>query len=166
MPNAFAIQETLYLGIDPGASGGLAVTDGEEIETIAMPKTPKDIWIWINYLAQNNSKIICCIEKVNGFMGNKNSMGSAMFNFGKGVGHLEMAVIATEKIVLHEAHPKTWMNELKIPTKKKGLSNNQWKNELRGIAQKLFPQLTITLATTDALLIMEYCRRVYGTSSN
>ena len=42
------------------------------------------------------------------------------------------------------------------------LTNTQWKNKLKARAQDLFPQIKVTLALADALLIMDYARNTSG----
>ena len=40
--------------------------------------------------------------------------------------------------------------------KSTGLSKNEWKNKLKGLAQQMFPHLKVTLNTADAILIANY----------
>lgn len=153
-----------YIGIDPGASGGLAVirkTEGKYAATaIKMPDTPRDIWDWIRQGSSTNTFAV--IEKVGGFVKGNPVPGSAMFNFGKGAGWLEMALIGAW-IPYEEAMPQKWQKALGIPPKKKDETKTAWKNRLKKKAQQLFPTLeagSITLATADALLIATYCQRL------
>ena len=44
-------------------------------------------------------------------------------------------------------------------TPSKTESKTEWKNRLKGMAQQLYPDLKVTLATADALLIATYCKR-------
>lgn len=182
---------TRYLGIDPGASGGLALlTVGSGWTTtyvLSMPATPQDLWEAMQGMVRDSSApIFAVIEKVGGFIKGRSAPGSHMFNFGKGAGHLEMALIAAG-IPHEEAQPTRWQKGLGIPsrtphdktrqvvvTKGKnkgkmreerygGETDSQFKNRLKKKAQQLFPTITtgtITLDTADALLIAEYCRRL------
>ena len=83
--------------------------------------------------------------------------GSAMFNFGKGYGNLEMALLAL-KIPTVSVTPQVWQKALQLGTRSKTMSKTEWKNKLKAKAQQLFPYLKITLAISDALLICEYAR--------
>ena len=40
----------VYVGVDPGASGGLAVISGEMTECLPMPNTPREVWDWFSQL--------------------------------------------------------------------------------------------------------------------
>ncbi len=148
-------SEQIFLGVDPGASGGLATIRGRRVELFQMPKTEKDIW---NLIRQFRSlSTVCILEKVWGHIG-QGQPGSAMFNFGMGYGLLKMALTGTG-IPFEEVVPRAWQKALSISSRKKTETKTQWKNRLKATAQKLFPRVEVTLATCDALLIALYCKR-------
>ena len=144
-----------YIGIDPGVNGGIAVlsADGSVLCVTKMPPTPRDLF---DFLSQYSEDSFCVLERVGGLPGNG---GSAMFNFGKGYGHLQMALVALG-IPTEDVTPNKWEKVYQLGTSGK-FSKTEWKNRLKGKAQQLFPSLVkkITLATCDALLIAEYGRR-------
>lgn len=144
-----------YIGIDPGKHGGIAVLGeaGAVIDVVKMPETPQDL---LGFLFQYKENSVCTLERVGGMPGNG---GSAMFNFGKGYGHLQMALIALE-IPTEDVTPNKWEKTYQLGSSGK-FSKTEWKNKLKAKAQQLFPSLgkKITLATCDALLIAEYGRR-------
>lgn len=144
-----------YIGIDPGKHGGIAVLDetGAVIDVVKMPETPQDL---LEFLSRYKENSVCTLERVGGMPGNG---GSAMFNFGKGYGHLQMALIALE-IPTEDVTPNKWEKTYQLGSSGK-FSKTEWKNKLKAKAQQLFPSLgkKITLATCDALLIAEYGRR-------
>ncbi len=150
-----------YLGIDPGQNGGLALisANGHGVECNKMPSTEKDIY---SLLADCVTNTFCIIEKVHSMPGQG---VASTFKFGKGYGGLRMALVAC-KIPFDEVTPRTWQKGLGIPPRKKETeTKTQWKNRLKARAQQLFPFFPsekITLATADALLIAEYCRRREG----
>lgn len=143
------------IAIDPGTNGGIAVYSNESsnvIEVIKMPSTPQDV---LSFLLKHKEDSICYLEKVGGMPGQG---GSAMFNFGKGYGHLEMALLALQ-IPTVTITPQSWQKALQLGTRGKDMSKTEWKNKLKAKAQQLFPYIKkITLATSDALLICEYAR--------
>ena len=53
--------------------------------------------------------------------------------------------------------PQKWQREFGLILPK--LSNTDKKNRHKAVAQQLFPDVKITHAIADALLIAEYCRR-------
>lgn len=149
-------KEIIYIGIDPGLSGGIAILnqDGSVKEVVAMPDTPRDIY---EFLFSYKEDSRCVLEDVGHGMPGQSSKATA--TFARHNGHLEMALLAlgipTEKVT-----PQKWIKVYQLK-KKKEQDKNEWKNVLKAKAQSLFPQLgkKVTLKTCDALLIAEYARR-------
>lgn len=142
----------IILGVDPGKLGGIAWWNGEEMTVKKMPATETDISVSLRF-----GCAFAYIEKVNA--GPKMSSGAA-FKFGWGYGGLRMALIV-HGVPYEEVLPRTWMKHYGM-MKSRGESQTEWKNRLKGKAQQLFPDLKVTLATADALLICEYGRRIRG----
>lgn len=138
------------IGIDPGTSGSICSILGDWLISEKMPETPKDI---LTYLKSLNDKheCVCYMEKVQGLPG---MGGSPMFNFGKGFGYLEMALIALN-IRTVTVTPQKWQKHFQVGTKGK-LSTTQWKNKLKAKAQQLRPNHKVFLWNADAILITEY----------
>ena len=145
-------KDRKVIGIDPGKNGGIAVYSLDKkrlVEVIKMPGTPQEL---LQYLRLFQFNSVCYLERVGGLPG---MGGSAMFNFGKQFGHLEIALIAT-KIPTNEVLPQKWQKSLSLGTKG-SKSTTEWKNKLKARAQQLFPGVgAITLAVSDALLILKY----------
>lgn len=145
-------KDRKIIAIDPGKNGGIAIYSSERnqlVEVVKMPPTPQELLSFLR-LYQFNS--VCYLEKVGGLPG---MGGSAMFNFGKGFGHIEMALLCA-KIPTNEVLPQKWQKFLSLGTKG-GKSTSEWKNKLKTRAEQLFPNAgKITLATSDALLILKY----------
>ena len=60
---------TVYIGVDPGLSGGMAYITCEGIVSVqSMPLTEKDIWMWFQSLAlvfpARENRLVGVIEKV------------------------------------------------------------------------------------------------------
>lgn len=151
--------KTAYMGIDPGASGGICLLRERQVQTLtAMPDSKRDL---LDVLCEAPDPVFCYLEKVSGYIGNAHP-GSTMFKFGQSYGHLEMALVAAE-IPFETIPPQKWQKALGVSPRAKGKapeSRQQFKGRLKSKAQELFPGLKVTLATCDALLIAEYCRRV------
>ena len=150
-------MKDLYLGIDPGASGGLAFVSGDSVLAVAAPDTLRDLWDWIDN--RRTTLAFAVIEKVGGYIAGNASPGSAMFNFGANYGALRMALTAAD-IPFEEVTPQRWQKALSIPPRGKDEEKRDFKNRLKARAQQLFPKEKVTLSTSDALLIAEYCRRM------
>lgn len=156
------MQTRIFLGIDPGASGGLAFieTYGDEISDIRctpMPSTEADIWAWFRDETKACPAVFAMIEQVGGYIGGVGNTGSSMFKFGHSYGLLRMAMIGN-MIPFAQVTPQVWQKHYGLATRKNE-KKNQYKNRLKAMAQQLFPNLSgITLKTADALLLAEYCR--------
>lgn len=153
----------IIIAIDPGKKGGLAVMDlnNEVVDVANMPDTPQDLLEFLKE-AKNYGDCVCYLEKVGGMPGNG---GSAMFNFGKGYGHIEMALLALE-IPTMTVTPQMWQKTYNVGsvsiTRSDAADKREHKNKLKAKAQQLFPSLgkRVTLQTCDALLIGLYgCNR-------
>lgn len=157
MPAPSSDQPTrLYLGIDPGQSGGIAIVDqlGNCTSLVKMPETEQDI-LWA--IPFGDEITFGMIEKVHALP--KQGVSST-FKFGMGYGGLRMALVALA-IRFDEVTPMKWQKALGVVPRdvKGGESKNDHKNKLLAKAQQLFPNTKITRHTADSLLIAEYCRR-------
>lgn len=128
--------------------------DGSVVEVAKMPGTARDL---LDFLRRYKDDSVCVLERVGGMPGNG---AHAMFNFGKGFGHLQMALLALE-IPTEDVTPNKWEKAFQMGSSGK-FTKREWKNLLKAKAQQLFPKLgrKVTLDTCDALLIAEYGRRL------
>ena len=145
----------IYIGIDPGQAGGLALIDGVVncVTAIKMPNTESDIWHWFSKVG--NSQCFAIIERVHSMPGQG---VASTFKFGQGYGGLRMALIAAG-IPFEEVSPRSWQKYLNVTSRDKMETKTEFKNRLKAKAQQLFPQFDVTLMTSDAILIAEYNRR-------
>jgi crossover junction endodeoxyribonuclease RuvC len=145
------------IGIDPGKNGAIAWIENGKPCVEKMPETLQDLWelfesIGLELRCPIESRTVIIkayLEQVHSSpqMGVKSS-----FTFGQGFGHLEMALTAAG-IPFERVRPQAWQKAL-------GCMSGGDKNVTKRRAQELFPSLTITHATADALLIAEYGRRL------
>jgi hypothetical protein len=164
--------DRFYIGIDPGASGGLVLLDWHGImSAMPMPKTERDIWNWFHSLFASGlyvkpQRFFAVIEKVGGFIKGKQQPGARMFSFGAGYGGLRMALIASS-IPFVGVTPQKWQRALGIP-KRAGEEKAAYKDRLRALAQQLYPGFPLweeprskgkQLAISDALLIATYAKK-------
>lgn len=143
----------IYIGIDPGLSGGIAALNqnGEVTDCLKMPETDADVLAALRSIlgGETSEGRRAVLEKVHAMP--KQGVTS-VFTFGKGYGALRMALAALE-IPYDEVAPQRWQKALGCLTKGD-------KNVSKAKAQQLFPQVKVTHAVADALLLSEYCRRV------
>lgn len=140
------------IAIDPGKSGGIAWRMAYGTRAIPMPATEPDIATKLKEIYYHLDKPTVLIEEVGGYIG-RPQPGSAMFTFGRNFGFL-LGVLTSlgARIVL--VRPQKWQGYLGLG-KSEG-DRTKWKNKLKQKAQNLYPDLAITLSTSDALLILEY----------
>ena len=144
----------MIIGIDVGKNGAIAWTTLGDTLVEKMPETTKDLWdliVGIAYDAQRNLEIPhCYLEQVS----SSPQMGVvSAFSFGNGFGHLEMALTAAG-IPFTKVRPQVWMKHLGCMTKGD-------KNVTKRMAQQLYPDIKITHANADALLIHEYGKQIH-----
>ena len=146
------------VAIDPGVSGGIAISAFGKTECHPMPETEGDRVDFMKSVKAATSleggEVVCVLEKVGGFAG-KGQPGSAMFVFGENFGFLKGVIQALE-IRLELVRPQEWQKGLGLGTASACAGKSEWKNKLKAEAQRRFPHLNVTLKTADALLILEY----------
>jgi len=141
-------KKSLYLGIDPGFSGSLCLidADGRFFAAIKLRETYKSVWEWLD--ARRDLVDFAMLEKVHAF---PQDGKVAAFRFGESFGYLQGLLVAAG--IRHDlVTPMRWQKELGCLTQGK-------KNVTYVRAQQLWPDVKITHAVADALLIAEYARR-------
>jgi Holliday junction resolvasome RuvABC endonuclease subunit len=138
----------LFVGIDPGASGGIAYLQEDEITTEKMPATPRDLFSSIYCAIDPPQRCVVALERVASMP--KQGVAST-FKFGRHYGMCEMAVVASE-YEYYLITPGKWQRAL-------GCLSKGDKNVTKQKAQQLWPTHKITHAIADAMLLAEYARR-------
>jgi hypothetical protein len=160
----------IYLAIDPGKGGGLAMLEGDRVVTTRMPPDDAELLHWIrSHKGAPGQRCQSALEKVGGYIarteggltGRERHTGSAMFQFGLNVGLCRMALVACGLKPL-EVRPQDWQAGLGLFPRDKAAKETRtaFKARLRAMASRLFPGLRVTLLVADALLIAEYLRRL------
>jgi hypothetical protein len=150
---------TLMIAIDPGRSGGIAARypDGRTAAW-AMPAEDADVLDLLRELARGARTkrwgLQAALEKVGGYVGGKGQPGSAMFTFGASYGFLLGALMALE-VPLVLVRPQQWQGALQLGKAALHPSKPAWKRHLRAEAARRHPHLRPTLATSDALLMLD-----------
>lgn len=174
------MAKDIYIGIDPGASGFIAMYSDGKFNFYEMPKIGKFIDVnGINRIFKSISllqdldklSVHACLEDVHAVYG---ASAKGTFNFGYSVGIVE-ALIVTHMIPFTRVQPKKWQKEMwaGIPVQKKPSSTgktmvNDTKLMSKMAAKRLFPDIDLRRNDRckidddnkiDALLICEYARR-------
>lgn len=149
----------MLLAIDPGLSGGLVwgeVTG--PVQCRQMPDTEGDL---VEHLAQvafggPESADAAYIEDVPWVVRSRVSPAS-VGKLHRNVGVLHDALLALGVPIIR-VPPRDWQSRLRVGTRSACDSSTEWKNKLKAEAQRRFPGVNVTLATADALLILDYAR--------
>jgi len=145
-----------HVGIDPGASGAVAILDATTTIHSLNGVTDRITWEVFRYF--DPARTFAAIEANTGYVGGAGNPGSAMFKFGVSTGKL-IGFLVAAGVPFETVTPRTWQKSLGITSRKRTESKSQFKRRLRERAERLFPSVKVTLATADALLIAEWCRR-------
>ncbi len=149
----------MIVGIDPGKNGGFAWGDPALPHALAMPDTEGDIRDALHRLIADEGVTKAYIEHVPFYVpmpqsvptGKQVSTAAKLFDsFGFIKGFM-----ASSRIPVVLVRPQKWQADLGIGVKGKKTST-QWKNQLKEVAQRLFPAAHVTLSTADALLIFDW----------
>ena len=152
------MNSTVYVGIDVGKNGGVCylvpndTTTLYEAYSFKCPSTPRDMAKLLTtppiLPTPPKDSTMCLLERVHSMP--KQGVKS-MFTFGCGYG-LWQGILATIPISYDLVTPSVWMKHYGAMPKEK----KDRKNHIKAIAQRLYPEAYITLATSDAILIAHY----------
>jgi crossover junction endodeoxyribonuclease RuvC len=136
------------VGIDPGWSGGVAVISSGRAEAEGFCRmTERDILDTLKeYLMFAD---VCFVERVHSMP--RQGVASS-FKFGHIYGFLRACVMSSD-IPIYDVTPQKWQKTL-------GCLSGGDKNVTKSKAQQLYPNLKITHAIADAILIAEYGKGV------
>ena len=148
----------IYIGIDPGKNGGIAIIDSDGV--IAFPFSEERLLIELDGIAQEY-ECICYLEHVHAMP--KQGVSST-FNFGMNFGFIQ-GVLKAYEIPYELVTPQKW---------KKEFSCTSDKNTSIEVCKRLFPYVNLKATErckkdhdgmAEALLLAEYGRRHYNGKS-
>lgn len=143
----------IYIGIDPGKKGALAIIFGGMDKTVLVPFSGNDYIIFLKNISGNPVK--ACLEHVGAMRGQG---VTSMFNFGQNFGYIRGLLEAFE-IPYELVRPKKWKKEFSITGDK---------NSSIEVCKRLFPSVDLRRSErckkdddglAEALLMAEYARR-------
>lgn len=143
----------IYIGIDPGTSGALAmISEGREAKVLSWDS--EDYKNALAAISVANEHAIACLEKVSA-MPKQGVTG--MFNFGKNYGHI-IGLLEANGIPYELVTPQKWQREFSVTDKNSSIE----------VCKRLFPAVSLRKnqrckkdndGMSDALLMAEYARR-------
>lgn len=139
----------IFIGVDPGGSGSIAAvgSNGIPIGFVKNSSTERDVWEELVGWCRKFSGVFAVIESVHSMP--KQGVSSS-FKFGQSYGFLRGCLVASG-VRFTEVSPVKWQTVMRCRTKGD-------KNISKARAQQVFPQVKITHANADALLLAEYAR--------
>ena len=146
------MDNRIFIGIDPGKSGGIGVIYNDKYYVRPCPNTISEMadeLILIKEMAPD-IPMYAAIELVHSMP--KQGVKS-VWTFGKNYGQW-LGILATLKIPYIEVTPHKWMKYFGTPK----TSKKERKNHLKHLAQQRYPEIKITLKVADAMLIATYLR--------
>lgn len=146
------MSDILTIAIDPGVNGGICWRDNGRVTAMRMPPTDFSIVELLVSVSKKAPIVEMFIELPPLYAGRNipgSAIGKMMLNYGVCYG---AAVALGFKI--HPVRPPIWQKAHPVGTKGEQ-TTTQWKNKLKARASELYPDLPVTLATADALLILD-----------
>lgn len=146
----------IFLAVDPGASGGYALSYGSDFDEVEVRPWVDDTE-WLSDLAAladhpDAESIVAVVELVPPYVG-RAIPSSASFKLGRSYGFI-CGTIRALQIPLNLTRPADWQKGLEGV---RAASGSKKKRVLRDHASRFFPAVPgITLKTADALLILRH----------
>lgn len=150
----------IYIGVDPGKNGGIALINSisPEINNTVHTFSEENLIGCISEVCEyagGSENIRCVLEKVNAM---PHQGVVSMFNFGQNYGFIQ-GVLKAYNIPFELVPPQKWKKEFSVTSDK---------NTSIEVAKRLFPNVNLKATErcrkdhdgmAEALLIAEYCRR-------
>ena len=147
-----------YIGIDPGASGGIAVIDEKGIMmAYKCPKSSDEMSLLFQMCMGSTpaANIKLLMERV---WARPTNAVRAAFSYGVNYGQW-LGIVATHEVEMNTAIPVEWIKWVGCP---KALKRDVRKRWLKEKAGELYPNVNkLTLATSDAILITHFAKEEY-----
>lgn len=102
-------NQRVYIGIDPGTKGFIAVNNGQNVEFLSI--NDNDFYAISDFLTNIKEKynnVVCVMEEVHAIFG---ASAKSTFSFGEINGVLKGLLMAN-KIPYHLVQPKNWQKEM------------------------------------------------------
>ena len=138
-----------FIGIDPGKNGGIAIIDYTGLRTFKMPASIRMMVEILETEAKSHSDCLVLIERV-GMYRTDPGKGGKVFNIAKMIENFTECRSALKMAGMNFklVESRKWQGYLRLNNKTD--SQTQRKNRFKDFAQSMFPNVKITLATSDA----------------
>ena len=143
----------IYIGIDPGRSGGLCVIEDDFIKAYPCPDNVQDMALMFAMAVSvsETKTVIAYIEKV---WARPTDGRSSIWKFAENYGTW-LGIAGAYEVDLRTVSPQAWIKYFEVPKMEK----NKRKRYLRDKARSMYPNLKkVSLKTADAILIATYAK--------
>lgn len=151
MPES-AAPSFLTIAVDPGVNGGVVWKHQGVVTAVRMPATDFAVVELLAGLSTKSPLVEIFIEVPPLFTG-RNIPGSAIAKLYGNYALVYGASVAL-KFKVRPVRPSQWQKAHPVGTKG-DLTTTAWKNKLKARACELYPDLPVTLCTSDALLLLD-----------
>lgn len=147
----------LVMGIDPGASGGIANYHEGRLTIVKMDRDVTKLMVYFKHMKETYTDILVVVEKQTvrpmDINGRQYRMQSLLNNFNN-----VLTVLKLNEIDFICVMPIEWQKYLNLKMKEKE-SDKARKNRYKLSAQTLYPMLKMNLWNADATLLMHFGRK-------
>jgi hypothetical protein len=161
-----------FIGIDPGENGCMVALAGDSVLLQKTGAPEGECWEWVArfigldcfaLIEQQTARPtnIPRRDPVTGMVTWRQTVLASTVHLYGNYRELRMMLMCAA-VRFEDCPPKRWQKGLHVPDRAKGESDTSWKNRLKQRAVELFPEVKVTLANSDALLIAEFCRRKHA----
>lgn len=145
-----------FIGIDPGKNGGIAYLTNGRIHASKMPSTLDELKSVLEYIHDNHKNPCVFVETVQAWTGDDDSPGK---KFGinkmlKSYNQIE-STLTFVGLPFVPVYPVSWQTTCGLLIRGSKETKTERKNRFKDYAQNLFPELNITLATSDAVCLVQ-----------
>lgn len=140
----------IVVGIDPGSQGGVGRIEDGEASAKKIPKTLHDRRVMLQTMLRGADFVF--LEHAHAWRGEG---ATSVFTSGRNYGELRMGV-AWSGVQYEVVAALKWQNYLDLAFPKGRYTKTQKKNIHKDKAKELFPDIKMTHAIADALLIAHY----------
>ena len=140
-----------YIGIDPGASGGVAIYDGNTLSACKCPEKVGDMYAVLEIYASRGylEDTVALIEKVSSFPSDSHK---SAFSFGKNYGSW-LAALEIMGLRYKLVTPKTWQKFHEVPKSDKKERKTWCKTFSQNKVDNTEQVFNVTYYTADAIMI-------------
>lgn len=145
------------IGIDPGASGGIAIHSKGFAKAYKMPPTIKTLNEFFIEAKETYEDILVLKEVVSAWAGSEDDAGGKKFNINKMLKQQTTIEVLLEINGFRyvDIYPISWQTRLGLKPKGDKRTKTQKKASYKEFAQNCFPEVKVTLATSDALCLVQ-----------